>query len=160
MAVYVDNAEKEYRPYPKRLYKLNHMIADTVDELHAMARALGLKTAWFQPTSFPHYDVTIKNRERAIAMGAELLTERELVKKIQQLRKTAEYNTDIKKMGIACDHYKVDYFKEQLKANGYNNFEVTKGKDFTVITVHAPWHEADKVQKVCKECELYFKRRN
>lgn len=94
MAVYVDDAENEFRPHPKRLYKLNHMIADSLDELHEMAMDLNLKPQWFQPTSFPHYDITIKNRRRAVAMGAIQLTQRELIKKIQELRTTEEYQNE------------------------------------------------------------------
>ncbi len=38
-----------------------HLFADTLDELHAAARMLGLKRSWFQcqPTGrHPHYDLT------------------------------------------------------------------------------------------------------
>lgn len=48
-----------------------HMIADTPEELHAMADRLGLKRSWFQATaSFPHYDIAKTKRELAIAAGA------------------------------------------------------------------------------------------
>jgi hypothetical protein len=50
-----------------------HMIADTADELHAMADAIGLQRRWFQaapPASFPHYDIAQSKRALAIARGA------------------------------------------------------------------------------------------
>lgn len=68
MSVYVDKAKNSYG----RMV-MSHMIADTLDELHAMADALGLQRAWFQaapPASFPHYDVSKTKRARAIELGA------------------------------------------------------------------------------------------
>lgn len=92
MAVYIDDAEKPYRSRTNRLYKLNHMIADTMDELQEMAlKNLGLKMEWFQPGSFPHYDITIAKKKEAIKHGAIPLSQKELVRKIQELRKTEEY---------------------------------------------------------------------
>lgn len=65
MAVYIDNARI---PYGRML--MNHMIADTVDELHRMADAIGMRRDWFQPTSFPHYDVCLKRKAHAHELGA------------------------------------------------------------------------------------------
>ena len=47
-----------------------HMFADTADELHTMAHAIGMRRAWYQPFSFPHYDVSLQRRARAIKLGA------------------------------------------------------------------------------------------
>jgi hypothetical protein len=47
-----------------------HMFADTVEELHAMADAIGMKREWFQPESTPHYDVSLSRRVQAIRLGA------------------------------------------------------------------------------------------
>lgn len=49
-----------------------HMIADSLDELHAAADAIGLRRAWFQNhATMPHYDIgTDGVRARAIAYGA------------------------------------------------------------------------------------------
>jgi hypothetical protein len=46
-----------------------HMYADTLDELHAVARKLGLKRAWFQDKRVPHYDLTTRKRARAVGLG-------------------------------------------------------------------------------------------
>lgn len=47
-----------------------HLVGDTVTELHAFARRLGLRRAWFQNLSVPHYDLTPTKRAEAIRMGA------------------------------------------------------------------------------------------
>lgn len=55
------------------------MVADTVDELHEFASQLGLKKEWFQrKTLYPHYDVTVSIRERALKLGA-VAADKELV---------------------------------------------------------------------------------
>jgi hypothetical protein len=47
-----------------------HMIADTPAELHAMAEQIGMRREWFQPDSFPHYDVCLMRRADAVHRGA------------------------------------------------------------------------------------------
>jgi hypothetical protein len=50
-----------------------HMVADTPHELHAFAARLGLKRTWFQSASvYPHYDVTLPVRSKALHLGAVL----------------------------------------------------------------------------------------
>lgn len=47
------------------------MTADTLDELHALADAIGLRRAWFQKRArVPHYDLTPSKRELALRAGA------------------------------------------------------------------------------------------
>jgi hypothetical protein len=65
MPVYVDKAENGFRRM-----KMCHMIADTPEELHLMASRIGMRREWFQPRSFPHYDVAKGRRAQAIANGA------------------------------------------------------------------------------------------
>lgn len=66
MAVYVDNVRIAWQG--KRWC---HLVADSLEELHDFARCLGLKRRWFQhQASYPHYDVTVAVREKALAMGA------------------------------------------------------------------------------------------
>ena len=58
-----------------------HLIADTLEELHAFAREMGLKPEWFQQKRLQHYDLTTSRAaKRAIKLGAVLITSRELVK--------------------------------------------------------------------------------
>lgn len=74
MTVYIDDAANVYLNM-----KMSHMIADTDDELHAMAQTIGLKREWFQVQSIPHYDVCQSKRKLAINRGAVQISRRELV---------------------------------------------------------------------------------
>lgn len=66
--VYVDD---ELIPWRGKLWC--HLVADTLPELHAFARRLGLREAWFQvKAAYPHYDVTVSVRDRALTMGASM----------------------------------------------------------------------------------------
>lgn len=66
MAVYVDDAVTLWRGH-----RWAHLMADTLEELHAFAAALGMPRRAFQDrTSGAHYDVTAELRKRAIALGA------------------------------------------------------------------------------------------
>jgi hypothetical protein len=47
-----------------------HMFADSLAELHQMAEAIGMDRNWFQPLSFPHYDVSLSRRAVAVREGA------------------------------------------------------------------------------------------
>ncbi len=62
------------------------LTADTDDELHAFAASLGLTRDMFRPgtpalpqhAAVPgHYDVTLGEHDRAVALGAQVLTPRE-----------------------------------------------------------------------------------
>lgn len=64
--MYVDDAV-----HPWRGERWAHLMADTLDELHAMAARLGLPRRAFQHRrSGAHYDVTAALRGRAIGLGA------------------------------------------------------------------------------------------
>jgi hypothetical protein len=60
---------------PGRTYVMCHMIADTDDELHAMAAAIGVARRWHQGD---HYDIAKSKREQAIKLGAVPLPMRTL----------------------------------------------------------------------------------
>ena len=81
MAVYVDDAVTLWRGK-----RWAHLMADTLDELHAFAERLGLPRRAFQDkTSGAHYDVTAPLRERAIALGAVAISrhaDRDLVRRV------------------------------------------------------------------------------
>lgn len=70
MTVYVD----ELRRYPWGPACLRagacHLAADTEEELHAFAARIGMRRAWFQPRSSPHYDLTGSRRAAALEAGA------------------------------------------------------------------------------------------
>lgn len=68
MSVYVDRVRLGYG----RMI-MCHMIADSPDELHAMADRIGVARRWFQAppkASFWHYDVAQSKRALAIDAGA------------------------------------------------------------------------------------------
>jgi len=66
MAVYIDDAVTLWRGQ-----RWAHLMADTLDELHAFAEALGIPRRAFQDkTSGAHYDVPAPLREQALALGA------------------------------------------------------------------------------------------
>lgn len=66
MTVYVDNMRAKFG----RMV-MCHMVADTEDELHAMADTIGVARKWFQDhSSHPHYDIALSKRALAVAAGA------------------------------------------------------------------------------------------
>lgn len=66
MAVYVDDAVHLWRGR-----RWAHLMADTLDELHAMAALLDIPRRAFQnKMSGAHYDVPAELRERALVLGA------------------------------------------------------------------------------------------
>lgn len=70
MTVYVDDVRHGFG----RMI-MCHMWADTEEELHAEAAALGLRRAWFQQppkASWKHYDVSLGVKAAAMARGAVL----------------------------------------------------------------------------------------
>lgn len=81
MTVYVDRAENAFGRM-----KMCHMVADTEEELHAMAEAIGMRREWFQPRSFPHYDVAKMRRDRAVELGAREITRRQLAEFMRAAR--------------------------------------------------------------------------
>lgn len=74
MPVYVDNARN---PYGRML--MCHMVADRIEELLGMADRIGLARRHFQPGSFPHFDLSLGYRDRALRLGAIPVERRELV---------------------------------------------------------------------------------
>ena len=73
--VYVDNMRASFG----RMI-MCHMVADSVDELHAMADKIGINRRWFQDNPHhPHYDVTLKKKALAVKYGAKEITMQELV---------------------------------------------------------------------------------
>ena len=64
------------------------MIADTPDELHAMADKIGVARKWFQcMASFPHYDIAQSKRALAVQYGAvELQSRMDMGRKMKDIR--------------------------------------------------------------------------
>ena len=75
MTVYVDDMEAAFGPM-----KMCHMLADSDDELHAMADAIGVQRRWHQKPpkcSTSHYDIAKSKRALAVNAGAVEITMRQ-----------------------------------------------------------------------------------
>jgi len=81
MAVYVDQARNKFG----RMI-MCHMLADTIEELLEMADKIGLQRRHFQPTSHPHFDVSLGYKTKAISAGAQVISKRELVALMKKQR--------------------------------------------------------------------------
>lgn len=66
MAVYVDDMYKHSLGRYGRM-KMSHLIADTEEELHAMAARIGVARHWYQGD---HYDIAMSKRSLAVEAGA------------------------------------------------------------------------------------------
>jgi hypothetical protein len=89
MSVYVD----EVRVYLKKGKGFTehwcHMMADTPEELHAMADKIGLARRWFQDKPrFPHYDLRPSKRILAVNFGAEEISAKEMVTRFSDIIKS------------------------------------------------------------------------
>lgn len=85
MTAYVD----KLHDYGWRLGPSCHLIADTQEELHQVAAAVGMQRRWFQAppkASAPHYDLVASRRKRAVELGAVELDRRGFVEVVQRLR--------------------------------------------------------------------------
>ena len=70
MAVYVDRMAACVPNQNWKWTESCHMFADTLEELHAMAKRVGLLKAWFQDEQrLPHYDLTAAKRGDAVRNG-------------------------------------------------------------------------------------------
>lgn len=91
MAVYVDDLQQW--PTKIRCFQAGscHLSADTLDELHAFARRLGMRRSWFQPhRRMPHYDLTGARRELALQLGAIFVPAMEQARRRLREREGAE----------------------------------------------------------------------
>lgn len=64
-----------------------HLIADTDDELHAMADTIGVDRRWWQrppKASHSHYDIALSKRRLAIVAGAREITWRHLAAMVRR----------------------------------------------------------------------------
>lgn len=66
--------------WPYGRMKMCHMMADTLDELHAMADRIGVDRKHYQDhTKYKHYDIAKSKRRLAVEAGAIEVTDRELI---------------------------------------------------------------------------------
>ena len=74
---------------------MGHMLADSLRELHEMAVAIGMQRRWYQPLSFPHYDVSLERRALAISMGAVQVDRRDIVAVKRRLQVDARFRDEV-----------------------------------------------------------------
>ena len=66
MAIYVDRSSVSFKGR-----KWCHLMADTLEELHAFAQQMNIDARLFhRDASYPHYDITLEMRSMVIAHGA------------------------------------------------------------------------------------------
>jgi hypothetical protein len=75
---------------PGRRYVMSHMIADTEEELHAMAKKIGVNRRWYQGD---HYDVTQSARHSALHFGAVSITLRQCSRMVMNRRRGGNLGT-------------------------------------------------------------------
>ncbi len=86
MTVYVDDFFVAYGRM-----KMCHLLADSDEELHAMADAIDVDRRHFQNTvSGPHYDIAKSKRALAIAAGAVAITYRQAAMMTKRRRQTGD----------------------------------------------------------------------
>lgn len=94
MGVYIDKLMNWGWKLRGNVVRSCHMIADTPVELHSMAKKIGLKLKWFQPKSFPHYDLTESRRTIALQHGVQELDRREFVMAMRSIREKFSNNLE------------------------------------------------------------------
>jgi hypothetical protein len=86
--VYVDNMQA---PFGNMI--MCHMIADTTEELIAMAKKIGVAERWIQDkgTYSEHFDICLTKRKKAVAEGAKEITMMELGRMLGRRAATGFY---------------------------------------------------------------------
>jgi hypothetical protein len=81
MAAYVNKLRTRYGSL-----RFCHLLADSQDELHAMALKLGMDRRNFQTDGIPHYDLSLAKRDSAIAAGAQVIGRAQLLQLVRRFR--------------------------------------------------------------------------
>lgn len=124
MAVYVDDMYKSPMGRFGRM-KMSHMVADTSEELRAMASLIGLDEKHIQHEGTPreHFDVSMAKRKEAVLYGAVELTMRELA------YKTFRRRQDGKKTGtenLTFEQMKTERQRLQNEGDNQSAYELAK----------------------------------
>ncbi len=101
--VFVDDMNAPYR----RML-MSHMIADTDEELHAMAARIGVARRWWQSpekTSGSHYDICQTKKALALAAGAQAITLRECGAMNMRRRITGQLGQPAEAMAWLHNHF-------------------------------------------------------
>ena len=67
----------------------------------------------------------------------------------------------MKKIGIACDNYKITKFENELSINGFKDYKIKSfTKNIKLIIINVSDYEVNKIKNICQLLEIDFKRRN
>lgn len=91
MTVYVDNMRASFGRM-----KMCHMVADTSEELLAMADRIGVARKWIQKQGTPHehFDIAMSKRALAVKAGAVEVSTMDIGRIIRAKRGSALKNSD------------------------------------------------------------------
>jgi hypothetical protein len=91
MAVYVDDMHLTPMGQFGRM-KMCHMLADSTEELLAMADRIGVARRWLQDAGTPreHFDIATSKRQLAVSAGAVEITMREAAEITRRRRATPD----------------------------------------------------------------------
>ena len=98
MTVYVDDMYLtkmgEFKRRGGGVMKMSHMVADSTEELIAMAEKIGVHRRWIQKAGTPweHFDVALAAREQAVRAGAVPITMRQLAMFCRERRSAPPVN--------------------------------------------------------------------
>jgi hypothetical protein len=114
MTVYVDDMNSSYGRM-----KMCHMIADTDEELHAMADTIGVARKWHQapPRHDSHYDIASSKKALAIVAGAVSITWRQCGAMNRRRKITGE-------LGKPADTWYADYLEQRRQVLAARSEEV------------------------------------
>jgi Protein of unknown function (DUF4031) len=101
MTVYVDDMRAKFG----RMV-MCHMIADTEEELHAMADRIGVARRWYQGD---HYDISLGKRALAVAGGAVETTWKALGCMVVNRRRTGVLGDPATAVEAARAYYRQKY---------------------------------------------------
>lgn len=71
--------KREYRNHKWRNLVFSHMVADSIAELHRMAKTLGIENHFQDKPGKPHYDLCKEKKRLALKLGANEVDDRQIV---------------------------------------------------------------------------------
>ena len=91
MSVYVDELR-----YPFGRMVMCHMLADSLDELHAMAERIGIHRRHFQNAGrWQHYDICKAKRALALRYGAISLDSKSIIRRLRAIAVRADKSLEV-----------------------------------------------------------------
>lgn len=116
-----------------------HLLADTIEELHAFAASIKLAKCWYSRGSTPHYDVNRTMWEKAIAAGAIQLDRKQTVALIHRLRgeKTIEQALADERLPVHIAQ-RVDAYECARSTVARNKARGAQGNNVTPVAAKTP----------------------